>query len=215
MRHARFLNVVVLLALTWPAPSIAQGEKRIKVLLEFRQSGVETREAVQGSGGIVIHRRGGVQSHGGLDARSTETQSRRSTGIFTIVQDGGSSLLNVATRVPAQQVTYFHDYATGAGYVSSEVVFESVGTALRVSARLLPDDRILVQLTPTISFFSADRSGAIDFTEASSELVVRSGEPVVLGGATSETRDVTRRILGLDSVSGTSETTLALTATVQ
>ena len=215
MRRTRFLLAIALLALTLPAPSVAQGEKQIKIVLEFRQSGVETRDALQGSGGIVIHRRGGVQPHVGLDASSTETRTRRSTGIFTLVQDGGSSLLNVATRVPAEQVDYFHDYATGAGYVSSEVVFENVGTALRVGARVLPDDRILVQLTPTISYFSADGSGAIDLIEASSELVVKSGEPVVMGGSTTETRDVTRQILGLGGASESFETTLVLTATLQ
>jgi type II secretory pathway component GspD/PulD (secretin) len=65
------------------------------------------------------------------------------------------------------------------------VVFSDVGTALRVRAATLWDGQIQLRLTPRISYFSVERPGAIDFTEAATELIVPNGQPVSLGGATS------------------------------
>ena len=43
---------------------------------------------------------------------------------------------------PYPQIAFYRDYATGAGYVASGVTFRDVGTALKVRASLLPDDRL-------------------------------------------------------------------------
>jgi len=74
---------------------------------------------------------------------------------------------------------------------------------------------VKVRLTPRISYFSPDRSGAIDFTEASTELIVPGGQPVSLGGSTTKMHEVTRQILGFADRSSTSETSLLITATIQ
>ena len=140
---------------------------------------------------------------------------QRSTGIFTLVQDGGESILSVATTVPYNQVGYYYNYAAGGGYIQRQIVFTDVGTSLRVSASLLPDNQIRVRLTPRISYFSAERSGAIDFTEATTELIVPSGQPVSLGGSTTNIHEITRQILGYRDRSSSSETNLVLTATIQ
>ena len=65
-----------------------------------------------------------------------------------------------ATRL----ITY--NYALGLGYIERRIVFEDVGTSLRVGATILSDGQIRLRLTPRISYFSIDRPGAIDFTEA-------------------------------------------------
>lgn len=194
----------------------AQSRQQVKVLVEFRQASNEGQDSVTGSGSVVITRRGAVQPSGRLRAGETQTTVQRSAGIFTVVQDAGESILSVATRVPYRQVLFFRDYATGAGYVASSVLFNDVGTSLIVSANILTGNQIRVRLTPRISYFSTDRSGAIDFTEASTELVVPSGHPVVLGGATTQMHEVTRHIFGFGErhIAG-GETTLVLTATIQ
>ncbi len=187
----------------------------MKVVVEFRQSGVRGRETMQGSGSVVITERGSVRPRGGLAAEDTRTRVTSSTGIFTVVRDGGESTLVVATQVPYPQVAFYRDYATGAGYVASGVAFKDVGTSLKVRATILPGNRVRVSLTPTISHASSDGSGTIEFTEAVTELVVRSGQPVVLAGATTSLHEVTRQILGLRQTQTGSETTVVLTATVQ
>jgi hypothetical protein len=171
-------------------------------------------QSVQGSGAVVI-RRGTVNPSGRISANERQTTVQRKSGIFTLVLDGSESILSVATRVPQSQTSYYYNYALGAGYIERRIVFNDVGTSLRVNASTLPDGQIRLRLTPRISYFSADRPGAIDFTEAATELIVPNGQPVSLGGSTSSVHELTRQILGYRDRSTSSETYLTVTATVQ
>lgn len=191
-----------------------QAKKQIKVRVDFRQTGLQAGEAVGGSGRVVVGEKGSARPSGRLTAESRDTRVQQSTGIFTIVQDGGEAVLTVATQVPHPRVLFYRDYATQAGYASG-VVFRDVGTSLKVSASILPDDQVRVRLTPVISYLTAGGSGAIEFAEASTELVVRSGRPVVLGGVTAQTHTLTREILGVRQQQSGRESTVTLTATVQ
>jgi hypothetical protein len=207
------LALLVVLLGGW-LPVSAQSAKQVKVLFEFRQSATQSRSSVDGSGRVVITDRGGRTS-GGVAVDSTQRRTQTSTGIFTLVQDGGESTLMVASQVPYPQVAFYRDYLTGAGYAVSGVEFKDVGTSLKVGVTVLPGNQVMVRLTPTISWFSADRSGVIEATEASTTLVVPSGQPVVLGGAITRTHELTRRILGYRASESGSETLLTLTATVR
>jgi hypothetical protein len=192
----------------------AQSRRHIKVLLETQQSGTSNQEVVQGSGSVII-RRGTVEPSGKLTGGTRQTTVQRSIGIFTLVLDGSESILSVATQVPYSQAAYYYNYALGGGYIQRQIVFTEVGTSLRVSANTLPDNQIRVRLTPRISYFSAERSGAIDFTEATTELIVPNGQPVSLGGSTTQVHEITRQILGYRDRASSSETHLVLTATIQ
>ena len=191
-----------------------QNLRQIKVLVESQQSGTQSQESLQGSGSVII-RRGNAHPSGRITGNDRQTTVQRSTDIFTLVQDGGESILSVATQVPYSQAAYYYNYAVGSGYIQRQMIFTEVGTSLRVSASLLPDNQIRVRLTPRISYFSAERSGAIDFTEATTELIVPGGKPVSLGGSTTKMHEVTRQILGYRDRTSTSETNLVLTATGQ
>lgn len=192
----------------------AQSGKQVRVSFEFRQSSTQSRDAVAGSGGVIVTDRG-ARSSGRVGVDSTQRRVQTSSAIFTIVQDGGQAMLMVASQIPYSQVTYYRDYLTGAGYVSGGIEFKDVGTSLKVGAAILPGNQVKVRLTPTISWLSADRSGVIEVNEASTELVVPSGRPVVLGGATTQTHELTRRILGYRASETATETTMALTATIR
>lgn len=176
-------------------PAVAQPPWHIKVLVDSQQQVTGNQEEVQGSGSIII-RRGGAQPSGRVTGGNRQTTVQRSTGIFSLVQDGGESILSVATRLPQNQVSFYRDYAGRVGYIDRRITFTEVGTSLRVAASALPDSQIRVRLTPRISYFSDERSGAIDFTEATTELIVSDGQPVSLGGSTSRIHELTRRILG-------------------
>jgi hypothetical protein len=215
IRQVIFFVLLTALALGGGTALYGQGTRQIKVVVQFDQSGVSSNQDVTGSGGVVITRRGGAQPSGRLTAQERQTTVQRSTGIFTLVQDGGESILTVATRVPQRQVFFFYDYLTGAGYIAKTIYFQEVGSSLRVNATILPGNQVNVRLTPRISYFSAERAGAIDVTEAVTELVVPHGQPVSLGGMTSQMHEVTRQILGFGDRSATSETSLVLTATIQ
>jgi Bacterial type II and III secretion system protein len=209
------LALCVVLLVGCMEPVAAQSGKQVRVTFEFRQVGTQQRDAVGAGGRVIITERGDARGAGRLGATSTERRVQTSTSIFTIVQDGGESTLLVASQVPHSQVAFYRDYLTGAGLVVAGVQFRDVGTALKVGATVLPGNQVKVRLTPTISWFSADTAGVIDVAEASTELVVPNGRPVVLGGSTTQTHDLTRRILGYRATSSASETLMALTATVR
>ena len=209
-------TVAIVIGLVWATAGQghAQAQRNIKVVLETKQSGTSNREALQGSGNVIV-RRGTVNPSGRIIADQRQTTVQRSSGIFTLVRDGGESILTVATRVTQSQAAYFHDYASEIGYVQRQILFNEVGTSLRVGATTLPDGQIKLRLTPRISYFSAERPGAIDFTEAASEVIVPNGQPVSLGGSTANVHEITRQILGYRDHASSRETSLAITATVQ
>jgi Bacterial type II and III secretion system protein len=209
-------SLALMLGLALSAGAIGQTQVRrnIKVVVEAQQSGASSQESLQGSGSAII-RRGTVQPSGRATAADRQTTVERSSGIFTLVRDGGESILSVATRVPTSEAVYYYNYAAGAGYIERRVIFDDVGTSLRVSVTVLPDEQIRVRLTPRISYFSAQRAGAIDLTEATTELVVPNNQPVFLGGATTQIHEVTRQILGYRDRSSSSETNRVVTAMIQ
>jgi hypothetical protein len=209
----RFTIALMCLMLGMPPIGDSQSRRQIKVLVESKQSGTQSQEAVQGSGSVII-RRGNVQPSGRVTAGDRQTTVQRSTGIFTLVQDGGESILSVTTRVPYSETAYYYNYAAGNGYLQRNIVFTDVGTSLRVSASVLPDNQIRVRLTPRISYFSTERSGVIDFTEATTEVIVSSGQPLSLGGSTTNMHEITRQILGYRERTSSGETNLVLTATI-
>ena len=213
-RHSISITIAVALLCALAASAHSQARRNIKVVLETRQTGTSSREGVQGSGSVVI-RRGTVHPSGRISGSDRQTTVQRSSGIFTLVGDGGESILTVATRVPRSEISYYYNHALGTGAIERRIVFTDVGTSLRVSAATLPDGQIQLRLTPRISYFSVDRPGAIDFTEAATELVVPDGQPVSLGGSTASLHEITRQILGYRDRASNSETNLVVTATVQ
>lgn len=200
------------------APSGAQSPRQVKVLLEFKQQTQGSRQGVQGQGGIIVEeRRGDVRARGrgGLAVEETTTRVTRSSGLFTVVQDGGAGSIMVAQEVPYPQMAYYHDYATGKGYVAQGVAWQRVGTALSVRPVVLPGNQIRVTLTPVISYFTPGGGGTIEVTEAATELIVPNGGRVQFGGATGSLHAVTRQVLGYRAEQSAQETALTLTATIQ
>jgi len=192
----------------------AQTARHIKVVLHSQQAQNSTREGVQGTGSVTV-RRGTVSPSGRIIANDRQTTVQRTSGIFTLVLDGGESILTVATRVPQSQVSYFYNYAIGLAQIERHIVFNEVGTSLRVHARALEDGQIRLRLTPRISYFSGDRSGAIEFTEAATEIIVPNGQLISLGGNTSSMHEVSRQIFGFQNRSSSDETHLQVSATIQ
>ena len=209
----QFLLLSAALAVAGAISAFAGGHIRVDV--RFRETGTSDRDAAGGTGSVIITERGVSRGTLGLEGTSRTVKTRRSSGVFTIVQDGGESRIAMATRVPVREVGWFHDYATGGGYLSESISFENVGTSLKVRANRLADGNIRVSLVPSVSWFSAERAGAIDFTEAATELVVAPGEEVVIGGGTRELSEITRRVLGIERVSGAGESSVVLKATPQ
>jgi hypothetical protein len=214
IRHCIIATILSALNFAFASQVHAQDRRNIKVLLETRQTGTSDQEGVQGSGSVII-RRGTVQPSGRITGADRQTTVQRSSGVFTLVVDGGESILMVATRVPQSEIAYYYNRALGIGAIERRIVFTDVGTSLRVGAATLPNAQIQLRLIPRISYFSADRPGAIDFTEAATELIVPNGQPVSLGGATAKLHEITRQILGFRNRASSDEIGFVVTATIQ
>lgn len=200
------------------AAATAQSGRPVKVLLEFTQQAQGSRQGVQGQGGIIVEERRGntrARGRGGLAVEETTTRVTRSSGLFTVVQDGGVGSIMVAQDVPYPQVAYYHDYAMGKGYVAQGVAWQRVGTALAVRPVILSGNQIRVTLTPVISYFTPGGGGTIEVVEAATELIVVNGGRLQFAGGTGSLHAITRQVLGHRSQQTSEETALTLTATIQ
>ena len=197
----------------------AESTRQVKVLLEFQQQAQGSRQGVQGQGGVIVEqRRSGdprVRGRGGLAVEDTTTRVTRSSGLFTVVQDGGAGSILVAQDVPTPQLAYYHDYATGKGYVAQGVAWQRVGTALSVRPVILPGNQIRVTLTPVISYFTPAGGGTIEVVEAATQLIVPNGGRMQFAGGTGALHAVTRQVLGYRAEQSSQDTALTVTATIQ
>ena len=194
--------------------AVSQTGRQVKVVLEFQQQGQDSRQGAQGQGGVVIQD-GKAKTRGGIAAESTTTRTTRTEGIFTIVQDGGTASMLVASEVPVSMAGWFRDYATGQGYAAQVTAWQRVGTTLVVKPTILADGQIRVRLIPQVSYFSPQGDGSIEFNEAATEVVVPNGRKMRIGGATRGINQVTRQILGYREQQASSESSFILTATIQ
>lgn len=224
MRPSRLLTLLAIamsglaLAGALARPAVAQSTRQVKVLLEVKQQAQGSRQGVEGRGGVIVEeRRGDVRARGrgGLAVEDTTTRVTRSSGLFTVVQDGGVGSIMVAQDVPSPQMAYYYDYATGKGYVAQGVAWQRVGTALAVRPVILPGNQIRVTLTPVISYFTPGGGGTIEVVEAATELIVPNGGRLQFGGSAGSLHAVTRQVLGYRAQQSSEETALTLTATIQ
>ena len=211
-RVAAVLLATILLASAIRVES--QASRQVKVVLEFQQQGQDSRQGAQGRGGVIIQD-GKARGRGGVALEDTTTRTTRSEGVFTIVQDGGTASMLVASEVPSTVVLWFRDYATGQGYAAQATAWQRVGTTLVVRPTILPNGQIRVRLIPQVSYFSPQGDGSIEFNEAATEVIVPNGRAMRIGGATRGINQVTRQILGYREQQASIESSFILTATIQ
>jgi hypothetical protein len=215
----RRLGLPLLLVLVLAAtPAGGQGTRQVKVVLEFQQQAQSSRQGAGGQGGILVEERRGddprVRSRGGLAVEETTTRITRSSGLFTVVQDGADGSILVAQDVPTAQVAYYYDYASGRGYVAPGVAWQRVGTALGVRPVILPGNQIRITLIPVISYFTAGGGGRIEMVEAATQVVVPNGGRLQIGGATGSLHAVTRQLLAYRAEQASQDTALTVGATI-
>jgi hypothetical protein len=206
--------LVIALILTTGMPAAAQTGRQVKVVLEFQQQSQASRQGAQGQGSIVIEDGKKPRARGGLAVDDTTTRTTRTNGVFTVVQDGGTASMMMASEVPYTAISWFRDYATGQGYIAQGTVWQRVGTTLVVNPSILPKGQIRVRLVPQVSYFTPDGGGSIEFTEAVTDVIVPNGRAMRVGGATRGINQVTRQILGYSQQQSVSESSFILTATI-
>jgi Bacterial type II and III secretion system protein len=211
----RLAAAALLLAAVLAGAVSASGQsgRQVKVVLEFEQHGQEARQGAQGRGAVVIQE-GKARGRGGVAVEDSTTRTTRTSGIFTVVQDGGTASMLVASEVPYAVAAWFRDYATGQGYLVQGTEWQRVGTVLVVSPTVLPGGQIRVRLVPQVSYFTADSGGTVEFNQAATEVIVPNGRPMRIGGGSRGINQVTRQILGFRQEQASSESSFILTAPI-
>ena len=85
------------------------------------------------------------------------------------------------------------------GLWAQNVVWQEVGTSMVVEPRVLGNGTILVRLTPRFDYRAGGDAQTVDVTELSTEVIVRAGEEISLGGVPFRDTDFRERFLaGVD-----------------
>lgn len=187
----------------------------VKVTVEFRQAGqsLQGGTVVQGTGpGGTIVQAGprGLRGSGQVQVQEIRQLTRRSVGSFLLIQDGGEGSITVADQVP--EFVWLYQYALGRNHITPAVVFRSVGTSFLVRPSVLPNRRIRLRVTPQLSYRSDQEAGTIELVEASTELVVASGQPITIGGSEGSAEVVRQFLLGYERMNRASGVSIVLTA---
>jgi Flp pilus assembly secretin CpaC len=181
----------------------------VKVTVEFRQAGQRTQSGIAGGTVVQVDPKG-VTGSARVQARESQQTIRQTVESFLLVQDGSEARLTVVEQVP--EVVWFQQYALRHRYITEAVVFRQVGTFLAVRPTILPNKRIRVKITPQISYQSDRGDGTIALVEASTEVVVPSGQPITIGGADGRGEVLRQFLLGYERVNQASQVSIVLTA---
>lgn len=187
----------------------------VKVRVEFRQEGQRAQRGIDvkgtGPGGTVVQvDPKGVTGSARVQVQESQRTIRQHVESFLLVQDGGEARLTVVEQVP--EIVWFQQYAHRHRYITAAVVFRQVGTFLAVRPTLLPDKRIRVKITPQISYQSDQGEGTIALVEASTEVVVHTGQPITIGGTDGRGEVMRQFLLGYERVHQANHVSIVLTA---
>ena len=187
----------------------------VKVTVEFRQAGQRTQSGIDvkgtGPGGTVVQvDPKGVTGSARVQVQESQRTIRQHVESFLLVQDGGEARLTVVEQVP--EIVWFQQYAHRHSYITEAVVFRQVGTFLAVRPTILPDQRIRVKIIPQISYQSDQGDGTIALVEASTEVVVQTGQPITIGGTDGRGEVMRQFLLGYERVNQATQVSIVLTA---
>ena len=189
-----------------PARPPSAYEGNVRVVVGFRWEGTEDRTAVE-----ARRRRGGSIGIGGDVRRS---RSNTSTQQMLLVMSGGTASIRIAEEIPYSE--WFWTWGRRRGLWVESVQWRDVATGMEVSPTVLGGGRIRVKLTPYFEYRLDERRQTTQVHELATEVVVRDGEEIDVGGvpfADTEFRE--RFLVGYDHARGTSRAVVTLRATAE
>ena len=152
----------------------------------------------------------------GVVVSGQDSKSRTSVDAVQtlLVLSGGEAALTVAEQVPHAQ--WLQTWGVSHGLWAQNIVWQEVGTSMVVSPRALGNGTILVRLTPRFDYRAGGTSQTVDVSELSTEVVVRDGEEIDLGGVPFRDESFRERFLaGVDESGQTTQVSMTLRARVE
>ncbi len=186
--------------------------KNIQVNVEFGTSGgsYDREIGIRPRGPIVI-RNGDI--HGSLQESLIDqsTTMRENTTQMLVAADGRSASIRVGERVP--YVTWLTEYGHRHGYVRNVgIEWRDVGSFLVMEPTIVAPGLIRVRLTPELSgrLENGDRQ-SIQFTHLATEVTVRDGQTISIGGFSKDEDFSSKFLIGRGSSGESSVTDITLT----
>jgi type II secretory pathway component GspD/PulD (secretin) len=132
----------------------------------------------------------GVAVRGGASSSRARMEARQEI----VVLSGGRASIQVADQVPYADWFWTWGQASGL-WPAQSVQWREVGTSLAVEPVVLDDHTIRLRVTPEFSYF-IDRDSLISrVQQLSTEVIVREGEEIDLGGLPMSNREFKEKFL--------------------
>jgi type II secretory pathway component GspD/PulD (secretin) len=175
--------------------------KNVRIDVRFGDTGGSDRfEAGVSGGGAVIYDGQDVGGRIEVNPRLQNTTVTRSsqTTQSLLTMSGREAVLKVGESVP--YLDYITTYGRRGRYVEQAAVqWQEVGSYLHIQPTVLGDGQTLrVKLTPALSGMSADGPNRVRYNELATEVVVRNGESIRIGGLNEHSDFYSKFLIGVD-----------------
>lgn len=187
--------------------------RNVQINVEFSSTGqTASREAGIRPKGPVVIRDG--ELHGTFEGRfgNQNTTSRENTTQMLVAMDGQSAMLRVGESVP--YLAWLTEYSWRHGYIREvNIEWRDVGSFVSVRPEILGNGPLIrVRLTPTLSGRLNDGTKqTIEFTELTTEVTVRNGQTLSIGGFNKDQEFSSKFLVGRSGVSKSSIMDITLT----
>ncbi|HVR70241.1 MAG TPA: hypothetical protein VMT87_05285 [Vicinamibacteria bacterium] len=199
---------------------LATPARNVRIRVTHESERLDERTLLGGSAGASA---GGVTvgvgrnpPRGGVDVRADASRHRSTsrTEQEIVVMSGGQARITVAEQVP--YTDWFWSWGQAQGLWAPAVQWRDVGASLVVEPVALGDGRVRVRLTPALSYFLDRERLVTEIHQLTTEVVVREGEPIELGGVPmSDTEFRDRFLVGFDRGRTLQRVHITLRATVE
>jgi type II secretory pathway component GspD/PulD (secretin) len=181
-----------------------------------RDNNIQTQqERTEASGNVkvgkvtVANNRRTPPNSGRVDIERSNSNSNQNSNQFISVLDGERAFIRVGQIVPFTQewVTITRRYVQ----IDRTTDWQEISTGFAVRPRTVgdPNNKLVeLEITPRISKFNS--SGHIDFEDLKTTLRVTLGDWVDIGGTMQQNDEVSRKILGIQSVSSQQKSSLVV-----
>lgn len=123
-----------------------------------------------------------------------EKERQKVTGEQTLlVMSGSEGRIAVGRSIP--YTDWFYWYTKNRGYMIKETKFKDVSTGFVVRPRVAGSN-INIDIFPQISYFSDGRMNEVIYREASTTIICKNGETVLIGSSDTSSENIVGNILG-------------------
>ncbi len=172
----------------------------VRIDVRFRETGV-TRDAgaaVRGEGEVVF---GPGGPNGTIvlrpEVRHTVTEMIDDTRQMLMAASGREAVLRVGESVP--YIDWITEYGWYGGYTESRIQWQDVGSFLVMTPTIMGDgSTIHVRLTPELRGHADGQPQRVRFAGVSTEVLVRDGQTISLGGHIEDQSFYRRFLVGVD-----------------